>query len=139
MHSYHMLGAGRFPLHHTKRFQDLTLEDWDKLLEEGKQEYLDNEKIVGCSRSFQKAMGRNVDINKCTVVNNNQKRDRCFYTCASCGIRDAELNYNDGQPIFVKDLPEEFVVDEEEVKNLMYVLIFLLMNLVLRKLLILCC
>ena len=42
MHSYHMLGAGRFPLHHTKRFQDLTLEDWDKLLEEGKKEYLDN-------------------------------------------------------------------------------------------------
>ena len=117
MHSYHMLGAGRFPLLHLKRFKELTSEEWHELLVEARQEYLDNTTIVDCSRNFQKAQGRSVDIGRCTLANKKQQRDHCFYTCAACGIRDGEMDYSEEKPLFVKDLPKDFIVSKDKVKE----------------------
>ena len=55
MHFYHMLGAGRFPLHTAKQIQRLTCQEWSEIITEAKEESVDDNTIVSCSREFQKA------------------------------------------------------------------------------------
>ena len=54
MNFYHMLGAGRFPLHIAKIFQKLTSQERSEILRESQEESVDNNFFLPVQYNFKK-------------------------------------------------------------------------------------